>query len=188
MHKENMKFIKKNPKIFILTGKAQSGKNKVSEIIKKNYQEKKLKVISLAYASYLKEYIKNITNWDGSEETKPREMLQQLGIELIKNKIKENLLIERIIDDIKVYSYFFDIIIITDARFIEEIEEIKKISNNTTVINIQGKANNLTETEKEHITETALDNYNLYDFKINNNSSIKELEQEVKKIIEVIKW
>ena len=50
MHKENMKFIKKNPKIFILTGKAQSGKNKVSEIIKKIYQEKKLKVISLAYA------------------------------------------------------------------------------------------------------------------------------------------
>lgn len=178
-----MEFKNKNPKIYILTGKAQSGKNEVSKIIK-NYFENE-KTIELAYASYLKEYIKNITDWDGSEDTKPRELLQQLGIELIKNKIKDNLLIERITDDIKVYSYFFDIIIISDARFKEEIEEIKKISNNVTVINIKGKLNKLTQNQQNHITETALDNYNNYDYVIENKTTKEELKSKIKEILEV---
>lgn len=180
-----MEFIKKEPKIYILTGKAGSGKNIVARIIKEYYDEKNIKSIEIAYASYLKQYIKNITNWDGNEQTKPRELLQQLGVELIKNKIKENLLIERIIDDIKVYSYFFDVIIISDARFEEEIEEIKKINNNVTVINIQGKENNLTEQQKNHITEIALNDYDKYDYKIENNQTKETLKRKIFEILEV---
>lgn len=180
-----MEFIKKEPKIYILTGKAGSGKNVAASIIKEYYELNNIKTIELAYASYLKEYIKKITNWDGNEQTKPRELLQQLGVELIKNNIKKNLLIERITDDIKVYSYFFDVIIITDARFEEEIEEIKKISDKVTVINIEGKENNLTEQQKKHITETALNDYNKYDYKIKNKESKEILKRKIYEILEV---
>lgn len=180
-----MEFIKKEPKIYILTGKAGSGKNVAASIIKEYYEQNNVKAIELAYASYLKEYIKKITNWDGNEQTKPRELLQQLGVELIKNNIKKNLLIERITDDIKVYSYFFDVIIITDARFEEEIEEIKKISDKVTVINIEGKENNLTEQQKKHITETALNDYNKYDYKIENKESKEILKRKIYEILEV---
>ena len=180
-----MEFIKKEPKIYILTGKAGSGKNVAASIIKEYYEQNNVKAIELAYASYLKEYIKKITNWDGNEQTKPRELLQQLGIELIKNNIKKNLLIERITDDIKVYSYFFDVIIITDARFEEEIEEIKKISDKVTVINIEGKENDLTEQQKKHITETALNDYNKYDYKIENKESKEILKRKIYEILEV---
>lgn len=180
-----MEFIKKEPKIYILTGKAGSGKNVAASIIKEYYELNNIKTIELAYASYLKEYIKKITNWDGNEQTKPRELLQQLGVELIKNNIKKNLLIERITDDIKVYSYFFDVIIITYARFEEEIEEIKKISDKVTVINIEGKENNLTEQQKKHITETALNDYNKYDYKIKNKESKEILKRKIYEILEV---
>ena len=81
-----MEFIKRNPKIFILSGKARSGKTESAKIIENYYKEKKCITISFAY--YLKDYIKRITGWDGSENTKPRELLQKLGIELIKNKYK----------------------------------------------------------------------------------------------------
>ena len=121
-----MEFINKEPKIYIISGKARSGKDTIASIIKEYYESKSKKVITLAYATYLKEYAKRITNWDGQEETKPRELLQNLGVELIKTYIDENMLINRIKEDIKVYSYFFDIIIITDARFKEEIENIIK--------------------------------------------------------------
>ena len=95
-----MEFINRNPKIIIISGKASSGKSLSANIIKENTNN----TILLAYADYLKMYAKNISGWDGSEDTKPRELLQQLGVELIKNNINENMLINRIIEDIKVYD------------------------------------------------------------------------------------
>lgn len=180
-----MEFIKKNPKKYILSGKAQSGKNETANIMKEYFEKNNKKTVIISYAKYLKDYIKEITNWDGNEETKPRDLLQQIGVELIKEKIDKNLLINRIKEDIEVYSYFFDVIIISDARFVSEIESIK--DNNTIVLNIVGKENNLTEEEKEHITETALDNYNNYDYIIENNKTKEELKEHLIKIMEETK-
>lgn len=180
-----MEFIKRNPKKIILSGKAQSGKNEAANIIKEYYEKNNKKVVIIAYAKYLKDYIKEITNWDGLEETKPREILQQLGVELIKNKIDEELLIKRIKQDIEVYSYFFDVIIISDARFKSEIENIK--DENTIVLNILGKENNLTDEQKKHITETALNNYHNYDYVVENNKTKEELKKQIIKIMEETK-
>lgn len=182
-----MEFIKKNPKIYIITGKAENGKNEVAKIIKEFYENKNQKAINIAYASYLKQYAKEIINWDGNEQTKPREFLQKIGIELIQKQINNRLLIDRIIDDIRVYSYFFDIITISDARLIDEIEEIKKTNDNVTVINVYGKENKLTEEQKKHLTETGLDNYNNYDYKIKNDGNIELLKKTIYNILEVTK-
>ena len=164
-----MEFIKRNAKIFLISGKARSGKGEISAIIENYYKEKKCITISFAY--YLKDYIKRITNWDGSENTKPRDFLQQLGIELIKNKIDNKLLINRILQDIEVFSYFYDIIIISDARLIDEIETIKEKYKNSIVIRVnRDEDNDLTNIQKNHITETNLDNYNNFDYIVSNDS------------------
>ena len=174
-----MQYNNKNPKIFILSGKAKSGKNLMADIIEKYYSDKKC--IQLSYAYYLKQYVKKITNWDGSEENKPRDLLQSLGIDLLK-KIDQNLLIRRVIEDIKVYSYFYDVIIVTDARLIEEIEEPKKIFNCIT-IRINKNSNNLTEEQRKHITETNLDDYQNFDYVVEN----KDIEDLKKQIINILK-
>ena len=96
-----MNFTKKEIKLFIISGKARSGKDEVSKIIKNYYKEKKSITISFAY--YLKDYIKRIY---GNFLEKPRDILQEMGIDLIKNKIDNKLLINRIIQDIEVFSYF----------------------------------------------------------------------------------
>ena len=177
-----MEFIKKNIKIYILSGKAHSGKDTVANIIKKNLDKK---VITLTYASYLKMYAKEVLGWDGNEETKPRDFLQQIGVELIKTHIDDKMLIKRIIEDIKVYSYFYDVIIIGDARFVDEIEEIKNNFDDVTVIHISGRANNLTDEQKKHATETALDEYHNFDYEIDNTISLDELNKKVNEILEV---
>lgn len=180
-----MDFKKHNSKIIILTGKAQSGKNASANIIKKYLEKQNKKTVIIAYAKYLKDYAKEITNWNGRETTKPREFLQQIGVELIKNQIDENMLINRIKEDIKVYEYFFDVIIISDARFESEIEEIKK-EHKVTVIKIDGKENILTNNQKKHITETALDNYNEYNYIIENKTTKQKLKEQIEKIMEEI--
>ena len=170
-----MEYINRNPKIFILSGKAKSGKNYVADIISDYYKNS----IQISYAYYLKQYVKKISNWNGLEETKPRDLLQSLGIDLIK-KIDKELLIRRVMEDIKVYSYFYDVIIVTDARLKEEIIIPKKLFNCIT-IRINGKDNDLTDKQKNHITETDLDNYN-FDYVIDNKDTNKT-KKEVLKIL-----
>lgn len=166
--------------IILLCGKARCGKDTVMSYLKDKYESNNKKVINLQFSSYIKEYAKRISDWDGSDETKPRELLQVLGTDIIRNKIDNLFFINRIIDDIKVYKYFFDIIIISDVRFPIEIEEIKKNFNNVVSIHInRDDSNNLTDKEKLHITEVALDNYNNYDYVINNNSSVQELYSKI---------
>ena len=177
-----MELLKRKIKVIILSGKARSGKDEVADIIVNYYKNKKVKKLSYAY--YLKQYVKNITNWSGTEDDKPRELLQTIGIDLIKNKIDNKLLINRVIEDIKVYSYFYDIIVITDARLIDEVEDIKNVFNGVTTIRINRDIdNNLTSSEKNHITEIGLDNYHDFDYVINNDD-YKDLENSVNKVLE----
>ena len=140
------------------------------------------------YAEAIKNYAKKIVGWDGSEETKPRTFLQQLGTEIIRNKIDENFFIKRMIDDIKIYSHFYDIITISDARFINELEEPKKYYKNVIVINIiNPNLSSLTNEQLKHSSENALNDYQNYDYIIINDSTLENLKEKVFEILDGIK-
>jgi dephospho-CoA kinase len=178
-----MEFNKKEFKLFMLSGKARSGKDTVANIIKDYYDDKKTIIISFGH--YIKDYAKRVSDWDGSEDTKPRELLQQLGIELIKNNIDNTLFIRRIIEDIEVFSYFYDIIIIDDVRLIDEIEILKeKYKDSISIRIIRNNYNNkLTDKENNHITEIDLDNYNNFDYVIENNNNLDELNKQLEDVL-----
>ena len=169
----------KEPLIFVLSGKAKSGKNLIADKIENYYKNKRC--IQISYAFYLKNYVKNIYGWSGSEEDKPRELLQKIGIDLIKNKIDSNLLIRRVCEDIKVYSYFYDIIIITDARLKDEIEIPKRLFNNVVTIRIDSiyYDKKMTIEQMNHITETNLDNYDKFDYIINDFDKLEEISSKI---------
>lgn len=183
-----MEFVLRKPKIFIISGKANSGKDTTCELINNYVKLKELNSVNLQFSSYIKMYAKVISGWNGSEDTKPRALLQELGTEIIRNKIDNKFFIKRIIDDIKVYSYYCDVITISDARLPEEIDDIYNYFDNVYRINIRrdNYNNNLLDNEKKHLTETALDNYNNYDYVINNDSSMEDLNDKVKKIVDEV--
>ena len=178
---------KKNPIIFVIYGKARSGKSTITEYIKEYYEKKNLKAIDLMYAESIKNYAKKIINWDGLEETKPRDFLQQLGTEIIRNQIDDNFFINRMLQDIEVYSYFYDVIIITDARLEQEIEVPYKNYEKVIRIKIEGNNSDLTNKQKQHITETALNNYDEYEYKIINNGTLEQLKDKVNNILDEVK-
>lgn len=181
-----MNFINKNPKIYILSGKARAGKDTTALFIKKYYENKNKKVVILQYSSYIKEYAKKIENWDGSEETKPRQLLIDLGTNLIRKQINEQFFINRIIEDITIYSYYFDVIIISDARIKAELEIPKSKFNNVKIINIvrPNFENGLTEEQKKSLTEIDLNNYDKYDYIIVNDNDLGQLENKTLSMLE----
>lgn len=180
-----MNFELKKPIIYVVYGKARSGKNTVSKIIREYYENNNFKTLNIGYSDKLKKYIMNITAWDGNETTKPRTMLQNIGTDLIRNKIDKMFFVNNLMDDIKVYSYFFDVLTISDARFINEIETPKKIFDNVIIIKVVNPRDNeeLTIKEKQHISEIELDSYSDYDYEIINDSDIDKLKEKIIKIV-----
>lgn len=174
----------RNPKIYLLSGKARHGKDTTASFLKEFYEKDNKKVIYSRAGKYIKFYVKEMTNWDGSEESKPRELLQTLGTDVIRNKLnKAEMLIERQLDDIEIYSYFYDAIIVPDIRLPREIDSVKEKFDNviTIKINRTNFETDLTGNQKSHITETAMDNYNDFDY-ILTNDTLDKLKEDVYKI------
>lgn len=177
--------MKNNFIIFLISGKAHSGKSTVANIIKKYYEEYNQKIIITGFAKYIKLYAHEIIAWDYKEETKPRKFLQDIGF-TVRNKLDNNIFINRMLEDIKVYENYANGVIISDVRFRNEIEQIKNKYQNVISINIVSKNSQLTlnEEEKKHISEHDLDDYKNFDYVINNDSDIKDLEQNVFNVLE----
>ncbi len=179
-----MEITNKHPKIYLLSGKARHGKDTTAEFLKKFYENDGKKVIYSRAGKYIKYYAMEMTDWDGTEEKKPRELLQSLGTDIIRKKLnKADMFIQRQLDDIEIYSYFYDAIIVPDIRLPKEIESVKeKFSNVVTIhINRINFETELKTKEQAHITETAMDNYKDYDYEITNNT-LEELEKDIYKI------
>lgn len=170
--------------IFIIAGKSRAGKDTTAKIIKNYAHSNNLKCINLQFSSYIKMYAKLITNWDGYDENKPRTLLQDLGSE-IRNNIGNNFFINRIIDDINVLKKYVDIITISDSRLPNELDLVSNSFSNCYKVKIirPNYDNNLIGAQKSHITETALDNYHNFDFIINNDGTIKDLEIKTKELL-----
>lgn len=170
-------------KVFLISGKSGSGKNEVANIIKKNLENS----VITGFSKYIKLFALEFTDWDGRDITKPRAFLQKMGDTL--RSIDENFLINRIIEDFKVYETKFDNVIISDVRLPHELEYIKNNSNYEVItirVNSTKSMRDLKEFEKNHHTELELDDYQKFDFIINNNFD-ENLEKDVIKIIERMK-
>ncbi len=177
-------------KIFLLAGKARTGKDTVATEIVNYYENKNKKVVRLGFSDYIKNYAMKITNWDGRDETKPRELLQTIGTDIVREKINKDFFINRLCEDIVVYSYFFDVIVISGGRFPNELDIPKSKFKDVFIIKVErpGFENNLTEKQKKHITEHALDNYQNYDYLLENDGNTENLILKTRKILEEVDY
>lgn len=181
-----MEFINKNPIIYIITGKARHGKTTSARFLKKELENMGKKVAIASYGEHVKDYAKNHFGWDGCDSTKPRELLQTLGTDLIRGKLgKKDFFVNRMIDDIEILSFFFDVIIIDDARLEIEVEKPKSVFDNVITIRIvrDNFDNGLTKEQLQDITETGFDHYDDFDYYIHNDGTLDDLNKKLTEIV-----
>ena len=174
-------------KIILIGGKANSGKDSTAEFMDEYYRSRGLDVVNIQIAYYIKMYAKEIAKWDGDNETKPRQLLQDLGTELIRKQIDEYFFIKRIIQDIDIYSRYFDVITISDGRLPEEFAHIKLAYPETVTVHITrpGYNNHLTKDQKAHVTEALVDDIE-YDYEIVNDGTLDDLQKKSIELIQTI--
>ena len=163
--------------IYLLVGKAGSGKNYVANILKQRLPNSVITSLS----KYIKLFALELGLWDGNDNNKPREFLQNTGD--LMRAVDPNFLTKRLLEDIKIYEKLnITNVIVSDVRLINEIEYLTKNLDNTITIRINSLDNKrkLTDKEKNHLTEIELDNYKNFDYILNNND---EINKEIDKII-----
>ena len=168
-------------KVFVIGGKARCGKSTFGEYLREELKDYGHKPCVMHITSPLYGYAHNYFNWDNSEE-KPREFLQKMGIEIIKEKMgKKTFLIDRLFEDIEILENFFDTFIITDARLVDEFDAIKDKYLDVVTIKIErdNYDDNLNEEEAHHITEKEIDYYKDFDYIIKNENLDKLKESAV---------
>ena len=167
--------------IYLICGKAGSGKNEVANYLANNLESS----VITGFSKYIKQFALELTDWDGTDSHKPREFLQEMGDKL--RAIDPDFMTRRMKEDMMVYEKEgIKNVIISDVRLLHEIEYFKKIKKyNVITIRVNSEVSKrvLTEEQKEHHTETELDNYQGYDFVI-VNAFDRSLYSEVERILE----
>ena len=172
--------------VILIGGKARSGKDTIADFMYDILEQEGKKVCKIQIGQYIKYYATRYCGWDGREETKPRDLLLKIGTEIIREKIDPEFHIDRLIQDIRVLSYFYDYFIVSDVRLPNEIEKPKSNFENVCTIRMERYSDELNSAQKQHITEVALDNYDGFDFIINNDGTLEELEEKAKDILKKI--
>ena len=119
----------------------------------------------------------------------PRLMLQLLGTEAGREIIHPDIWVNSLFSDYRKKDIWFDPIvvgtsgirksnwIITDTRFPNEADRVKKEGGILIRINREGLQYD------NHTSETALDNYEGFDYVVDNNGSLEDLETKIKNIL-----
>jgi len=170
--------------IFTISGHAFSGKDSVANFLKKKLDGNTL---ILHYADRLKDIAKNYLGWDGNKDFKGRSFLQFLGSDLVRIKLNKPLFwVKSVCDIIEIIQDRYDYFCISDCRFQNEVYYPMACFPNmvtTVYVNRLNFDNGLTVEQKEHMSETSLDNFN-FDYVIKSESGLDKLEIEVDKFLQ----
>lgn len=171
-------------KVITISGKAQHGKDSLAICLKEALEKRGEKVLIINYADYLKFICKKYFDWDGIKDENGRTILQHVGTDLIRKK-RPDFWVETVANFIYAIEEEFDWFLIPDTRFPNEIEYMKNIfGKKHTSVRVLRKNedgtefdNGLTETQKSHMSEIALDEYDDFDRIIVNDGTLQDLYQ-----------
>lgn len=172
-------------KVYMIGGKARNGKDTLAGFMQKYFEENGKKTCIMHIGNYIKHFAIDYFGWDGRDETKPRTLLQQLGTDIIREKMgKQLFFINRLLEDMEVLDNFYDIAIVCDVRLPLEFSNVSMVYPDMKKIHIKRPelVSELTDLEQKHITETALNSYDDYDIKV-INTDLESLENDAKKIV-----
>lgn len=171
--------------IFIISGKAGSGKDTFADCMIKQIKKSNIHnhVFRIAYADALRHDAQKYFDVDvNNKNNMYRTMMQYIGTDIVRRRMP-NYWVNTVISKLKLYGDIFDTGIITDARYINEVQLIKDYANCEHIpcisIRIERPETNLNMTIKQmkHSSETELDDFE-FDYHVINDKGIKNLNSQ----------
>lgn len=172
-------------KVICISGKARHGKDVTGSFIKEELVSRGYRVLVTHYSDLLKYICKTFFGWNGEKDDAGRKILQHVGTDVVRTLVPD-FWVNFIIDILLMFSGEWDFVVIPDCRFPNEIERLRSFGIDSVLVRVirSNFDNGLSEEAKNHISETALDNYN-YDYVL-MNTDLDELRRAVGVLVENI--
>ena len=176
--------------VILISGKARHGKDTAASYMKELLESPKFnsKVLITHYADLVKFVCEKYFDWEGKKDENGRHLLQYVGTDIVRAN-DPDYWVRFVYDMAKMFSGKWDYMIIPDARFPNEISAFKAGEFDTIHIRIvrDGFDDGMTEEQRNHASETALDSYKP-DMTILNNGTMQDLRNKVEEATEEIIW
>lgn len=166
-------------KVICISGHAQHGKDTAASIMQRMLWGFGRRVLVIHNADLLKFMCKQCFKWNGEKDENGRTLLQRVGTDVVRAQ-RPNYWVEFIADILEMFPDEWDYVLIPDCRFPNEIEVLRQRSFDVTHVSIvrENYDNGLTDAQRNHPSETALDN-TPPDVVIPNNGTIVDLTGEI---------
>lgn len=147
-------------KVICISGKAGHGKDTAARFLKDQLELGENRVLITHYGDLVKYVCKTFFNWDGQKNEAGREMLQTIGTDIIRNE-DPDYWVRFVADMLGFFESAWDYVLIPDCRFLNEIEYLINSGFHVTHMRIirDNYVSNMPEEQQNHISETALDDY-----------------------------
>lgn len=144
-------------KIIGISGKAESGKDTVATIIQKFLEEDGKRVLIVHFGDLVKWTAEKFFGWNGAKDEKGRMLLQKVGASL--RDYDDGFWAKTLMDIVGVFMSSYDYVIVPDVRYKNEVAEIELFGNLSYTVRVErpGHENKLTEEQRQHPSETELD-------------------------------
>lgn len=178
---------KGGPLVVLISGFARSGKDTSAGMVKTILEGMGQRVKVTHYADHLKNLCKDWLDWDGVKDDYGRTLLQYVGTNIVREQYPAYW-VDHMVQMLKFFGNMFDVVLIPDTRFPNEIERIRQSGYDTVHMRIDrgsGFDNGLTDGQKNHISETALIDYPR-DILVQNDGTLEDLHFKLMGVAEKI--
>lgn len=177
-------------KVIIISGKSGAGKDMLAHFLKEELEAKGKKVLTIHYGDAVKWVLRDYFNWDGQKDEKGRTLLQHIGTDVVRTKYP-NFWTEVVAQLISAFENEFDVALIPDARFENEVEIVMNMLPQSVCVRIERKNADgsdwknpaFTPEQLAHPSETSLDHYS-FDYVVHNDEGLKELKESAQTLLE----
>ena len=166
-------------RILCISGHAQHGKDTTAQMMQRILRGYGKRVLIIHNADLLKFMCKQLFAWDGVKDERGRTLLQYVGTDVVRAQ-QPDFWAEYIANVLKMFDHNWEYAMIPDCRFPNEIDLLREYGFDVVhmMIDRPGFDNGLTEEQKAHPSETALDD-RAPDCTICNDGSLVDLFSKV---------
>lgn len=174
----------------MISGKSGHGKDQFADFLKRNLEIKHYRTMIIHFGDPVKWFASQYFNYKGTKDIEDRTILQTLGTDIVRKRFPDYWA-KIIAKFVAAIEDEYDFIIIPDLRFINELLTVKKYNKNIVSVRID-RFNpdgtyyinpNLTEEQRNHISECELDDY-CCDWEVANDGTLDTLDQTAYDLME----
>lgn len=173
--------------VVCISGKARHGKDTVAAMLASELRKLGYRVLIAHYGDLVKYICRTFFGWNGEKDEYGRYIMQYVGTDLVRQK-RPTFWTDFMMSVLSMFHDKWDYVLLPDCRFPNELTCVADQGFPMVHLRIRrwNFSSPLTETQKKHPSETALDDITP-DIIVENDAGLPELREKAELLVEMLR-